>query len=269
MDQLMPIGRFSQVSRLSIKALRLYDAEGLLAPAWVDPASGYRHYLPEQMRRAEAIKVLRMVQMPLDQIRAVLALDSPDAVRDALEAHRASLAATLAEQERMLRFLETLMNREELAMPYDVTTKRIEAQRVLSHREHTTLAEVGEAFGRAFGAAVGKAAAAGAPIVGAPFIVYHDVIDEHTAGEIEACVPVPAEMPVEGAVDIPAATVAATVHRGPYMEISTAYEAMGAWLAQYGHEPAGPPREIYLNDPADTAPEDLLTEVQFPLEFHS
>ncbi|CAN5921022.1 hypothetical protein BH23ACT10_BH23ACT10_12910 [soil metagenome] len=42
MDSLVPIGRFSKMTRLSVKALRLYDELGLLDPAWVDPSSGYR-----------------------------------------------------------------------------------------------------------------------------------------------------------------------------------------------------------------------------------
>jgi len=39
---LVPIGRFSKMTRLSVKALRLYDENGLLPPAHVDPSSGYR-----------------------------------------------------------------------------------------------------------------------------------------------------------------------------------------------------------------------------------
>ncbi|GIE82066.1 hypothetical protein Aph02nite_80160 [Actinoplanes philippinensis] len=41
---LIPIGRFSRMSRLSIKALRFYAEQGLIVPAWVDPSSGYRYY---------------------------------------------------------------------------------------------------------------------------------------------------------------------------------------------------------------------------------
>ncbi len=41
MENLMPIGQFAEASRLSQKALRLYGENGLLAPAWVDPDSGY------------------------------------------------------------------------------------------------------------------------------------------------------------------------------------------------------------------------------------
>ena len=38
------IGEFARRSRLSIKALRLYDKRRLLVPARVDEASGYRYY---------------------------------------------------------------------------------------------------------------------------------------------------------------------------------------------------------------------------------
>ena len=68
MEDLVPIGRFSRMTRLSIKALRLYDGLGLLTPAWVDPSSSYRYYRLGQANRAEAIRVLRQVDMPLEEI---------------------------------------------------------------------------------------------------------------------------------------------------------------------------------------------------------
>jgi DNA-binding transcriptional MerR regulator len=44
---------------LSIKALRLYDESSLPHPAFVDPATGYRYYLPDQAPVARAIAILR------------------------------------------------------------------------------------------------------------------------------------------------------------------------------------------------------------------
>ena len=41
---LVSIGEFSRLSRLSPKALRLYDELGLLVPDHVDPVTGYRVY---------------------------------------------------------------------------------------------------------------------------------------------------------------------------------------------------------------------------------
>jgi protein phosphatase len=70
---LLSIGAFSRVTRLSQKALRLYGSLYLLPPAWVDPDSGYRYYRSAQVRDARLIRSLREVGMPLATIRRVLA----------------------------------------------------------------------------------------------------------------------------------------------------------------------------------------------------
>jgi len=69
-DDLMPIGDFSDRSGLSAKRLRTYAAEGLLAPAAVDPGSGYRYYSPGQLADARLIDALRQAGVPLADIRA-------------------------------------------------------------------------------------------------------------------------------------------------------------------------------------------------------
>ena len=63
--ELMSIGEFAVRSRLSQKALRLYDELGLLAPAQVDPDSGYRYYDPGQLEEARLVAALRQIGVPL------------------------------------------------------------------------------------------------------------------------------------------------------------------------------------------------------------
>lgn len=58
MTSLIPIGRFSKMTPLSVKALRLYDEMLLLVPAHVDSSTGYRYYTPSQVRRAVIIGAL-------------------------------------------------------------------------------------------------------------------------------------------------------------------------------------------------------------------
>lgn len=65
----MAIGEFSARSGLSAKRLRTYAAEGLLAPAAVDPGSGYRYYSPSQLDDAQLIDALRVAGVPLAEIR--------------------------------------------------------------------------------------------------------------------------------------------------------------------------------------------------------
>jgi DNA-binding transcriptional MerR regulator len=81
----MSIGEFARRSRLSPKALRLYDGLGLLTPARVDELSGYRYYEEAQLEQARVLATLRQVGVPLAAIKELLTLD------------QAALAAQLTE----------------------------------------------------------------------------------------------------------------------------------------------------------------------------
>src|ERR1700722_6784484 len=75
----MSIGEFARRSRLSAKALRLYDELGLLPPARGDEDSGYRLYEPVQLKQARLIAALRQLQVPLAEIKAILPLEPAQA----------------------------------------------------------------------------------------------------------------------------------------------------------------------------------------------
>src|SRR5690348_10370373 len=71
-DPLLSISVFGRRSRLSMKALRLYDRLGLLAPAQVDERSGYRWYRESQLETARLVAMLRRLDMPLAQVGEVI-----------------------------------------------------------------------------------------------------------------------------------------------------------------------------------------------------
>ncbi|MFV0407505.1 MAG: MerR family transcriptional regulator [Propioniciclava sp.] len=264
----VPIGRFSKMTRLSVKALRLYADIGLLEPAEVDPSSGYRYYDLTQAGRAEAIRTLRSVEMPLDEIRIVLNADEPAQVHDLLLAHRERLARRLADQERMLAYLENLIRKGVVLMPYDIHIRRAEPVRVAAVKVTTSLRTVSEDIDRSFATLIPAITMAGLTPAGPPVLVYHDVIDEETSGGIEVCVPIAGDFAGRGesySRELEGGAMASTVHRGPYREIGPAYHAVTEWVAHHGHEIAGPPRETYLNHPNEVAEQDLLTRVDFPL----
>ncbi len=79
---LLTIGSFARASRLSPKALRLYDELGLLRPARVDPLSGYRFYDPRQLEQARLVAWLRRIGMPLARIRVVCELPAAAAAKE-------------------------------------------------------------------------------------------------------------------------------------------------------------------------------------------
>ncbi|MET0424661.1 MAG: MerR family transcriptional regulator [Actinoplanes sp.] len=109
------IGELARASGLSVSALRFYDGAGVLTPAEVDPATGYRRYAEDQLRVARLIAGLRRVGMPVSEIaRAVRA--EPGGVRRMLDDHRRRLEDGLADARRELLRIHTLLDLEENLM---------------------------------------------------------------------------------------------------------------------------------------------------------
>ncbi|MET9833396.1 MerR family transcriptional regulator [Streptomyces sp. NPDC006385] len=101
---MLTIGAFAKASRLSPKALRLYDELELLRPDRVDPDTGYRYYAVEQLERARLVAWLRRLGMPLARIRQVCALRPADAARE-IRAYWARVEVETAERRDLAAFL--------------------------------------------------------------------------------------------------------------------------------------------------------------------
>jgi DNA polymerase-3 subunit beta len=111
------IGEVARASGLALSALRFYDSAGVLVPAEVDPATGYRRYTDEQVRAARLIAGLRRVGMPVAEIaEAVRELGDPDAMRDRLDRHRRRLEDGLVDAKRELLRIHALLDLEENLM---------------------------------------------------------------------------------------------------------------------------------------------------------
>ncbi len=113
--RLLTIGEFSRAARLSPKALRCYDDLGLLRPARVDQASGYRYYSPDQLERARLVAWLRRLGMPLARIAEVCDLSAAGAAQ-AVAAFLAVEEAGFAERRGLALFLISYLSGRETAM---------------------------------------------------------------------------------------------------------------------------------------------------------
>ncbi len=105
-EDLLTIGAFAILSGLSITALRHYDEVGVLQPAHVDPLTGYRRYRHDQVRPARLIRALRAVDLPIDEIRDVLAADDEEYVKGVLLDHRERLSERAHVLSEMLTALD-------------------------------------------------------------------------------------------------------------------------------------------------------------------
>ena len=262
---LMPIGRFSNACRLSVKALRHYDDVGLLKPTYVDADTGYRYYAMEQARDAVMIAMLRSLDIPLETIRALLHADR-DSLRRLLEAERSRIANEVARQQQVLDSIERIARVGDL-MPYDIGI-RVEPRHCLATIQCKTSAEhmvddSGELMYRLFD----ELATFGAEHR-APYMCINHPPDKTGSIVVDACVGFRTEGTLSeriGVLDVPGGPVAWLLHVGAYEELGIAYHALSAWVQERGHEQRDALREIYLNDPADTPTEALKTEVLIPI----
>ena len=110
-ERLLSIGQFARASGLTAKALRHYDAVGLLHPAVVEPGNGYRRYHAGQLAAARLIRRLRALDLPVAEVRRLLDLDTADAgsMTAALLAHRRRLDARVTRMQRQLHDLDHLI----------------------------------------------------------------------------------------------------------------------------------------------------------------
>ena len=153
-------------------------------------------------------------------------------------------------------------------MMYQITRREVPAQAILSIRERLAVSELPAFFGRAWGELYHHLKALGVDPSGGPFALYHafgpDGIDA------EACVPYIGDITASGRITarvLPAATVAETLHVGPYDELTNAYDAVHDWVAGEGFESVGPQREIYLTEPGpDVPPSTYRTVIQLPIK---
>jgi DNA-binding transcriptional MerR regulator len=110
----LTIGQLARLSGLTPRALRHYDKLGVLRPAEVSDGNGYRLYDRDQVETARQIRVLRELEVPLDEVRRIVSdPDSDDATRR-IAAHRARIEARLTELRTAYYFLGKLAGGREI-----------------------------------------------------------------------------------------------------------------------------------------------------------
>ena len=177
-------------SRLSARALRIYDELGLLAPARVDEDSGYRFYEPAQLRQARLIAVLRQLHFSLAEIKAILPLEPGEAVERVRE-----LWTAVESKHSSLRALATYVIDElsgKRSVVYEVKTREIPERSLLCVKRNVAGEKAAWAFGKEFIALLrqyrlpaleGRA--------GAFFQIFWGEVSEDSDGPMEWCHPVP------------------------------------------------------------------------------
>jgi len=267
------IGEFARHGRVSVRMLRHYEAIGLIRPACVDAATGYRLYQASQLDELNRVIALKDLGFTLQQVQAILEEKvSAAELRGMLRLRRAEIQASIeAETTRLARVEARLLTIEDGArVPADgVVVKRLAPVRV---------------------AELAGVAASYEPEAITPVIqpLYHDLWQRLASADIPAAGPglayyedtaqggilvhatVPVAVPLEGdhgvsIVDLPEVeNAAAIIHHGPMDDVLSTGQALARWIDANGYHSAGYAREVTLHWCPD--PEQWVTELQQPID---
>jgi DNA-binding transcriptional MerR regulator len=281
-EPLLTIGDFAARARLSPKALRLYDRLGLLAPAYVDASTGYRHYRADQVEDARTVGMLRRLGMPLADIAATVRLDGEQAA-EALTAYWAGVEARHAEQRTLAGYLRGRLSGRGCEMyekEFEVKTVDVPEQYFISESRHLLAEELPVWIGASTHRLQEAAERECGGVAGSPVVVYHSDVTQDSDGPAEACVPVRDAAAARAWAESAGRQRNITsrvepAHRLAYTRITkaqvsfpqilAAFEAVEAWVAREGLEVTGPCREVYFVEWDATGPEDQVCDVAFPV----
>ncbi len=268
------IGEFARHGRVSVRMLRHYDTIGLLRPACVDPASGYRFYQASQLAELNRVIALKELGFTLQQVQAILAEKvSAAELRGMLKLRRAEIQTLLeAETTRLARVEARLMTIEDEARaPADgVVIKRLAPVRVgeltaeaAGWEPEAITPVIGPLYCDLWQRMAGAEVAAAGPAVA----YYEDAPGGEGAIVVHAAVPVAAGAgrdPGFSIVDLPAVEAAAVIiHHGSMDDVMPTGQALARWIDANGYRSAGYTREVTLEWSAD--PDQWVTELQQPI----
>ena len=277
MQTLVTIGEFSRLSHLTAKALRHYHDVGLLTPAQID-SSGYRRYGVAQVQQAQLVRRLRLLEMPVPDIKAVLAAEDETARDAAIAQHLQRMEETLGRTTQVVASLRALLRPAD--GPIGVEYRAIAATSVIGIRAKVRRADVGDWCGASFPRIEAAVAAAGTDPVGPGGATYDAAFFEQDVGEVLVFVPVAQPHPLTTLPGFPADTgpgriesttlpggrFAVAVHTGDYEDIDRSYGRLGGHVAEHDRPLPEPIREHYLVGPDRTPnPHEYRTEIWWPI----
>jgi DNA-binding transcriptional MerR regulator len=273
MSSSLAIGDFSRATHLNIKTLRHYHRIGLLEPAQVDPDTGHRRYGTDQIPTAQVIRRFRALDMPLEEIHAVISTPNLAARNELIAGHLQRLETTLARTQEAAASLRELLDPPIDATPVPIEHRRMLATPAAAVSEVIDVRDASGWYQGALGELHALLAAQKNTPTGPGGAIYANDLFTHERGEATVFVPCDQTVRATGRVSallVPEVELALTVHNGPHSgELDRAYGLLATYVTEHALAVEGPIREYYLIGPHETLDENQWrTEIGWPI-FHT
>jgi DNA-binding transcriptional MerR regulator len=264
MRQDLSIGEFAGITHLSVRTLRRYHELGLLTPASIDDATGYRYYSTAQIPSAQVVHRLRELDVPLSEVKAILGTDDPVERAERIGLHLERLESDLLRTHAAVVSLRRLLKPE--LEDFQVELRSLPLRSVAAISATVAIEDVGPWFTAAMtelDATLPDEILAG-PLGGQ----YDNALFAEGSGVMTVFRPIrePRSSGRVQTIDLPPVELAVTVHLGPHDDIDVTYGRLGAWVTDHALVVDGPIHETYLSWPDDTdASTPRRTEIGWPI----
>jgi len=269
MSGTLTIGDFARATHLSVKALRYYHSVGVLEPATIDPATGYRRYRTDQIAVAQIIRRFRNLDMPIEDIQSILA--APDvAIRSRVIATHLSRLEELVERtQRATASLRDLLQAQAAPPLTDLTHVSVPAASAAAITETIYIRDAEVWYQGALAELHTSLDRQGVRASGPAGGIYSNDIFTEENGDATVFIPCNGDFRSTGRIAqlvVPAIELAITTHAGPHAGIDRAYGALATYVADHALGIEGPIREIYLVDGHATADSSRWrTQIGWPI----
>lgn len=265
---LMTIGRFSSLTRISVRMLRHYDSHGVLTPARVDDETGYRWYASGQLADAMLVRQLRDVGFGVPAIGALLAARGTSTFTDALEQQRAALVDEARAAQHRLDLIDRMReaHRKETTMSITIDEHPFASRQVVSLRGVIPTYTDEPMLWDRFMPELGRQ---GVSVVGACGALNHDDGYQEQDVDTEVWAPVAPGTTVDDplvARELPEQRSLRATLTGPYQQIGEACDVLARAAGERELVATGGMRYVYLNDVRTTPAEELVTEIYLPID---
>ncbi len=182
-------GRFAQAAQLTRKALRYYEKIGILQPDHVDPQSGYRYYRSDQLEKARVIRLLRSMEMPLEDISQVLEARTDQEALNAVQSCSARFENQVEEIRQATRKVIFALKKEYAPMATVVSQQHFPACQAYSLYRSITVPDFHTFIPRALEQIQELSRIQRTELVGDPLCFFYGPVNEVDDGPVEICWP--------------------------------------------------------------------------------
>ncbi|MDA7026674.1 MerR family transcriptional regulator [Bacillus sp. CLL-7-23] len=269
---MLSIGEFSKICGVSAKTLRYYDEIGLIKPDEVNEENGYRYYSIKQLKKMLLINRLKTYNFSLEDINIFLEWEEEQLEEKlcfALHHKKREMKDKINALEHTLKQISNDLLHLEKGIPImsymdniDIQLVETQPMNVLSIRQ---MIDYAQGYGTYFNRLYALIATEKLTLLGKQMTIYHSPEYNPAGHDTEFAIPI--EETVKGTRVLPRSLCAKSILKGSYSELTSVYARLWEWIENEQYELVNSPFEIYITNPNQaTAPEELITEVYFPVK---